>query len=98
MEGVWLQGWPHWHDFRAIGIEAGDITFSNAILDFPMLQNMLTTNPAAFLARPLVFIIHAEDTQSREFLEANFPAGRSEYHPAENEKHAFYLFIVPVTH
>lgn len=96
MEGVWLQGWPHWHDYRAIGIEAGDITFSNAILDFPMLQSYITNNPAAFLARPLVFIIHPQDSQSLDFLQANFPDGHAEHHPAAIEKHEFYLFIVPL--
>lgn len=96
MEGVWLQGWPFWHDYRAIGIEAGDITFSNAILDFPMLQSYVTNNPAAFMARPLVFIIHPQDTQSLDFLKAHFPEGHAEFHAGDVEKHGFYLFIVPL--
>ncbi|MBN1430759.1 MAG: hypothetical protein JXB07_20485 [Anaerolineae bacterium] len=96
MEGTWLQSWPYWHDYRAIGIEAGDITFSNAILDLPMLQHYLDSKPESFLARPLVFIVHLQDAESLDLLKERFPTGRAEFHPAETEKHGFYLFVVPL--
>lgn len=96
LEGVWLQGWPYWHDYRAIGIEAGDITFHNAIIDLAMLQNLVVGSPELFLARPLVFIIHPQDTGSLAFLQDNFPEGSADYHPGDIEKHGFYLFIVPL--
>ncbi len=59
--GVWLQGWPHWHDYRAIGIEAGDITFDQAILDVATLIDYLNNYPERFTVRPLIFIVNPQD-------------------------------------
>jgi hypothetical protein len=95
MEGVWLQGWPHWHDYRAIGIEAGDITFGNAIRDQSMLEELLATAPESFQARPLVFVVHPRDRGALHVLEAAFPEGRAESHTRDLERHGFQLFIVP---
>jgi hypothetical protein len=95
MEGVWLQGWPHWHDYRAIGIEAGDITFGNAIRDQSMLEELVATAPAAFPTRPLVFVVHPEDRAALDVLEATFPDGRTESRRRAVEGHGFHLFIVP---
>jgi hypothetical protein len=95
LEGVWLQGWPYWHDYRSIGTEAGDITFHNAILDLSMLQNLIVGSPELFTPRPLVFIVHPQDTGSLAFLQETFPDGKAEYHAKDIEKHSFYLFIVP---
>jgi hypothetical protein len=95
LDGVWLQGWPYWHDFRAIGIEAGDIRFQNAILDFAMLQDYLANFPEKFAVRPLVFIVHVQDQESLQFLQKHFPHGYSQLHPNVSEKRNFYLFIVP---
>ena len=95
LDGVWLQGWPYWHDFRAIGIEAGDIRFQNAILDFAMLLDYLANFPQKFTVRPLVFIVHLQDQESLQFLQKHFPQGYSQFYPNESEKRSFYLFIVP---
>lgn len=95
LDGVWLQGWPYWHDYRAIGIEAGDITFDNAILDVPMLVNLLNSAPQTFAVRPLVFIVHPQDQAALNVLRSHFPQGRAELHKSATEGRDFYLFIVP---
>ncbi len=95
LDGVWLQGWPYWHDYRAIGIEAGDITFHNAILDVPMLANLLNNAPQTFAARPLVFIIHPQDQAALNILRSHFPQGQMELHKSTIEGRDFYLFVVP---
>ena len=94
LDGVWLVGWPYWHDYRAIGIDAGDITFDNAILDSNELQTDLQTLQLTFKVRPLVFIVAEEDTASRDILKAKFPQGELQHYPGISIKHSFYLFIV----
>nr|MBN1229256.1 glycosyltransferase family 39 protein [Anaerolineae bacterium] len=94
LEGVWLQGWPYWHDYRAIGIEAGDITFHNAILDVPMLLTLINDTPEQFATRPLVFIIHPDDSEARTVLGSYFPHGESVLYPSEIPGKEFYLFVV----
>jgi hypothetical protein len=95
MEGVWLQGWPFWHDYRAIGIEAGDITWDNAILDVPTLQSYLTSYPAAFAVRPLVFIVHPSDQEALSVLASAFPDGFARRYVSATEGRDFYLYVVP---
>jgi hypothetical protein len=95
LNGVWLQGWPFWHDYRAIGIEAGDYAFHNAILDVPMLQQMLVEDSDKFEARPLVFILHPMDEGALVSLQDHFPDGSPTYYDSQLENRDFVLFIVP---
>ncbi|HEC24105.1 MAG TPA: hypothetical protein ENI95_14430, partial [Chloroflexi bacterium] len=95
LEGVWLQGWPFWHDYRAIGIEAGDLTFDHAIVDVEMLRAYLENFPETFETRPLVFIVHPEDEEALAILSEHFPEGRAEYHISETPGRDFILYVVP---
>jgi hypothetical protein len=94
LDGVWLQGWPYWHDYRAIGIEAGDITFSNALIDTDSLRSMLEYEPHRFSIRPLVFIVHPEDDVALQILSEHFPEGKATYHISETPGRDFILFVV----
>jgi hypothetical protein len=94
LDGVWLQGWPFWHDYRAIGIEMGDITFNQAIIDVPTLQSYLETFPATFEVRPLVFIVHPDDNEGLAVLEEAFPTGNAKLYPSETTGRDFILFVV----
>lgn len=95
LDGVWLIGWPHWHDFRAIGIEAGEITFRNAIVDSGVLREYLEQLPERFGARPLVFIVHPEDEETLSLLRAHFPGGRADRYQAAQPGRDFILVVVP---
>lgn len=95
LDGVWLVGWPYWHDYRAIGIDAGDITFENAILDYNVLKDSLDKFPELYARRPLVFIVHQQDEQSKEILKQHFPDGVLKHYLGLSEKHNFFLFVVP---
>lgn len=95
MNGVWLQGWPHWHDYRAIGIEAGEIGFDNAILDAAMLEQSLRDHPEYFTTRPLVFIVHPDDTPALHVLEREFPSGEARRFEGYLPGRDFVLFVVP---
>src|SRR5574341_18315 len=94
LDGVWLQGWPFWHDYRAIGVEAGDITFSNAIVDVPSLESYLQTFPDAFEIRPLVFIVHPQDIEALGVLQTHFPDGQPKRYASQTEGRDFILYIV----
>ena len=94
LQGVWLQGWPHWHDYRAIGIEAGDITFNNAILDAVTLQQSLQVAAPRFSTRPLVFIVHPADGEALTLLAEHFPDGSASMYPSETEGRDFILYVV----
>ncbi len=94
LDGVWLEGWPYWHDYRAIGIEAGDITFSNALIDTNALISMLDYEPQRFSIRPLVFIVHPEDDVALKILSDHFPQGEAQYHISETPGRDFILFVV----
>ncbi len=95
LDGVWLQGWPFWHDYRAIGIEAGDIAFHNAIVDVPTLESYLRDFPQSFAPRPLVFIVHPADAEAINVLRGQFPTGYLDFHRGTVEGRSFYLYIVP---
>ncbi len=94
LDGVWLQGWPFWHDYRAIGIEAGDITFDNAIIDASTLESYLGSFPQQFSVRPLVFIVHPNDTQALEILSDRFPSGEAVSFTSATQGRDFVLFVV----
>lgn len=96
LEGVWLQGWPHWHDYRAIGIEAGEVTFDNAILDVAHLELVLQNNADFFDTwRPLVFIVHPDDADALAVLRREFPAGEARHYTGSLPGRDFILFVVP---
>ncbi len=95
LDGVWLIGWPFWHDYRAIGIDAGDVTFKGAILDYNTLKDDLDKIPEMFALRPQVFILNDEDIQSRDLLQQRFPTGSAKHFVGVSPKHNFYLFVVP---
>lgn len=94
LDGVWLVGWPFWHDYRAIGIEAGDITFHNAVADTSVLQDYLMNFPEKFTTRPLVFIVNPLDEATLDVLRDWYPSGDAEFHPDPVAKKDFYLYVV----
>ncbi len=95
LDGVWLEGWPFWHDYRAIGIDAGDITFHNAIVDTTQLTSFLQDFPANFAIRPLVFIVNPLDTEAIKVLQSEFPDGEARQFISRTEGRDFVLFVVP---
>jgi hypothetical protein len=94
LDGVWLQGWPYWHDYRAVGIEAGDLAFRNAFIDLTSLEKWLDGPPDVLARRPLVFIVHPRDADALARLEQSFPGGRAQHHPGSTQRRSFVLFVV----
>jgi hypothetical protein len=95
LDGVWLQGWPYWHDYRAIGIEAGDIAFDHAIFDVAALIDYLNNYPERFVVRPLIFIVNPQDAEALAVLRERFPHGEAQHHTSATEGREFILYVVP---
>jgi hypothetical protein len=95
LDGVWLQGWPYWHDYRAIGIEAGDITFDHAIFDVTALIDYLNNSPERFVVRPLIFIVNPQDAEALAVLRERFPEGEAQRRVSATEGRDFILYVVP---
>jgi hypothetical protein len=95
MDGVWLEGWPFWHDYRAIGMEARDLAFENALLDVPAPEHHLARVPERFTIRPPVFIVHPGDAAALDVLKRHFPTGQPRPHRGRMEHREFVLFVVP---
>jgi hypothetical protein len=95
LDNVFLQGYPFWHDYRAIGIEAGDITWSNAIFDAERLKQMLKDDPRLTDGRVKIFIVHPADKEGQAILADAYPDGSFNLFKSAVEGRDFYLFVVP---
>ncbi|NDJ53841.1 MAG: hypothetical protein GYB68_12270, partial [Chloroflexi bacterium] len=94
LDGVFLIGFPFWHDYRAIGIEAGNPEFGNAIFDNAMLDRLLSGMPDMFRSRPLVLIVHPDDELALDRLSSEFPGAEVRFVEGSTPGKDFVLFIV----
>ena len=78
---VFIFGYPHWWDYRALGIEAGEPTWRNIIDPLKQLENRLRGTAARadqFQLDPrqeLIFFVHPNDTEGVVALRELFPNG-----------------------
>jgi hypothetical protein len=87
---AWIIAWPHWIDTRGAGIEIGDPTWNNVILEIEELDDHVD-HP-----RPRFYALYRDDRTSRERLQALFPEGWTTYYISERRHRNFYLFYVPL--
>lgn len=89
MADVYHIAFPFWVDTRNIAINAGDISWNNAILtpaDIAALPNDGT---------PRLFLLFPDDSQALAMLYQTFPAGQLTLYPSHRPGKDFYLFYVP---
>ncbi|MCS7325440.1 MAG: glycosyltransferase family 39 protein [Thermoflexales bacterium] len=72
-QNVWLVGYPHWVDHRAVGVWLGDIRFNNVAGASVGLTDAALAPLAPGRA---VFVLHPADARSLSNLLARFPQGR----------------------
>ncbi len=78
---VFIFGYPHWWDYRALGIEAGEPTWPNIIDPLERLENRLRDGALRanqFQLDPmqeLVFFVHPDDAKGEAALREFFPNG-----------------------
>jgi len=95
LDNAYLQGYPFWHDYRAIGIEAGDITWDNAILDAQHLVTLLAEDPQLTDGQAKLFVVHPDDEEARTILEEAYPEGQFVLKESAVPERDFYIFVVP---
>lgn len=71
---IWVMGWPYWIDYRAIGIELGEIPFTNYSFDSAALLSVFTDQPELVGERPMVFVVHKDDINTLNLLNSLFTA------------------------
>ena len=82
-------GYPHWVDTRNIAINAGDITWTNGIVDVQQVQAHVD-NPA-----PKLYLVHIYDEKSLSFLQSLFPEGQVRHYKSKTPEKDFLVFFVP---
>ena len=89
LRDVWLKGYPHWLDLRAVAIESGDITWANAVLESSQLAS--TVEPG----RPRLYVVHYWDREALDSLHTLYPQGVVAFHDSPTPTKGFLTFFVP---
>jgi hypothetical protein len=89
MQHAYHVAYPYWADTRNIGINAGDPTWDNAILNINQAQ-ALVNDPAAKL-----FLVNPEDQRSITVLQQLFPNGDLRRYQSRTPNKDFLIFFVP---
>lgn len=95
LDHVFLQSVPHWHDHRAVAIEAGHPDWDNAIRDVGHLRRLLLVDPRLTDDRPKMFVVHPNDDAAREMLREAYPEGRFTLVESRTSGRDFLTFTVP---
>jgi len=80
--------YPHWVDTRNIGINAGDVTWNNAVPDL----NEIAAQAA--LPGPRLYFVHPDHHEALAALQAAYPDGELHYYDSERPGKDFILFRV----
>jgi hypothetical protein len=89
LANAWIVAWPYWLDTRGAGIELGDPTWNNVILNVAELD----THVAG--PRPRYYVLHPADAQALARLQELFPLGWSSLYISERPSGNFVRFYVP---
>lgn len=94
-QNIWLVGYPHWVDHRAVGVWLGDIYFNNVAGASVGLKDAAEV---ALAPGPALFVMHPADAGSLSRLLARFPHAR--YRLLEGTQcdgREFLVFEVPAS-
>jgi hypothetical protein len=81
--------YPYWVDTRNIAINAGDITWRNAILNIEQVRAHVN-DPT-----PKLYLLYIDDQKSLSFLQSLFPEGRVTRYQSATPTKDFLVFFVP---
>lgn len=88
LRDVYHIAYPHWVDTRNIGINAGDVTWNNAVLDLEDIA-VHAQQPG-----PRLYLVHPEHRDALEALRAAYPDGELELYDSARPGKDFLLFRV----
>jgi len=91
-EHMFIKGWAHWLDTRALGLQLNDVDwgFTHFSMDVPSL---LDKDPQD--GKPLLYIMHPLDQEALQALEERYPAGYSIIYRSPTPGHDYVFFLVP---
>ena len=89
MAHVWHIAYPYWVDTRNIAINAGDITWNQAILDVEQIRSH-AADPYNKL-----YILYPQDQRAIQVLREVFPEGQLRQHPSRTPGKEFLTYFVP---
>lgn len=86
--------YPHWADTRAIGINAGDPAWENALqLDRPEGVQRLREQAADRASK--LYIVHPSDRASLDLLRRTYPNGLPKLYQSARPNRDFWIFLAP---
>jgi hypothetical protein len=89
LDHVYHIPYPWWADTRNIGINAGDVTWNNAVRDLHDLQDHVADR------QPKLYLLHVDDRGARNALQFYFPAGRLQRYQSAVPGKDFLIYSVP---
>ena len=89
LEQVYHIPYPHWVDTRNIAINAGDITWRQAVSEIQEVR-IHALNP-----EPKLYLLHPDDKLARDILRDVYPNGRLTRYHSQRPGKDFLLFRVP---
>lgn len=88
LDDVYHVAYPHWVDTRNVGINAGDVTWNNAVLDLEEIARH------ALEPRPRLYLVFPAHREAVEALQAAYPDGELQLYDSERPGKDFLLFRV----
>lgn len=89
MDHAYHISFPHWADTRNIGINAGDITWRNAVVELEDLREH-AQDPL-----PKLYLVYPGHRRALRLLEELFPEGRLQRFRSVEEMEDFFIYSVP---
>jgi hypothetical protein len=88
LRDVYHVPYPHWVDTRNIGINAGDVTWNNAVGDLDDIA------VHALEPGPRLYLVHPEHDEAIRVLRAAYPQGELQFYDSPRPGKDFLLFRV----
>jgi hypothetical protein len=98
---VWLVGWPHGWDYRALAIELGEPGWSNVLWGQGLEMRGAVDEAAAHIADPapkLYLLGGPRAATDVRLLEALYPGSKPTRHPGHSPRQLFWSVEVPDRH
>ena len=89
LDHVYHVPYPWWAHTPNIGINAGDVTWNNAVRDLGDLQDHVADR------QPKLYLLHVDDLGARHALQFYFPTGRLQRYQSAVPGQEFLIYSVP---
>ena len=87
VQNAYIKVWPHWLDIRNVGINLGNVTWNNGVLDMAQVERHRS------LPGRRLYIVKPEDKDSLAQFRAIYPQGVEQAYKSSVPGHDFVLFF-----